>query len=173
MSQTEQFQSLLVVGLVKLAMVSVGGYIFDTCGRRMGLMISLSGISIGLFVMAATHGNQVGLPSQDVVIVAFAAVILYVSAFSTGMGPGAWLLPTEIYSNDIRTNAISVTVVISRIFATITALTFLSMIQSMGYGVFVMFGFINIGSFLFVYFIVPETKGKTLEDIHALFENTT
>ena len=102
---------------------------------------------------------------------AFAAVILYVSSFSIGVGPGAWLVPTEIYSNDIRTNAISVTVVISRIVATITALTFLSMIQSMGYGVFVMFGLINIGSFLFVYFIVPETRGKTLEEIHEMFES--
>ena len=124
MSQPEQFQALLVVGLVKLAVVSVGGYVFDTCGRRVGLMISLSGISMGLFVMAATHGNRAGMPSQDVVIVAFAAVILYVSSFSIGVGPGAWLVPTEIYSNDIRTNAISVTVVISRIVATITALTF-------------------------------------------------
>ncbi len=170
MAQREQFQALLVVGLVKLLVVSLGGYIFDKWGRRPGLMMSLCGISAGLFIMAATHNNRAGLPGDDVVIVAFVAVIVYVSSFSMGVGPGAWLLPTEIYSNDIRTNAISFTVVVNRIFATITALTFLSMIQAMGYGGFIMFGLINICSCLFVYLFVPETKGATLEDIHELFE---
>ena len=40
----------------------------------------------------------------------------------------------------------------------------------MGFGTFIFFGLINIGSCLFVYLVVPETKGKTLEDMHELFE---
>ncbi len=170
MAKNEQFQALLVVGVIKLAMVPVGGYTLDKCGRRPSLIMSLSGISAALFLMAATHHNRIELPKQDVVILAFAAVILYVSAFSLGVGPGAWLLPSELFSNDIRTNAISATVFVNRTIATIVALTFLSMEQAMGFGVFIFFGLINIGSCLFIYLVVPETKGKTLEDMHELFE---
>ena len=170
MAKNKQFQALLIVGVIKLAMVSVGGYTFDKCGRRPGLIMSLLGISAALFLMAATHHNRIDLPDQEVVILAFVAVILYVSAFSLGMGPGAWLLPSELFTNDIRTNAISATIFVSRIIATIVALTFLSMEQAMGFGTFIFFGLINIGSCLFVYLVVPETKGKTLEDMHELFE---
>lgn len=169
MPQQEQFQALLFVGMFKLLVVSVGGYAFDKVGRKPALISSLSGIAVSLFVMGATHHNRIDAPPHTAVVLAFVAVLLYMGFFSLGMGPGAWLLPSELYSNDIRSHAISVTVFCNRLIATIIALTFLSLEDFMGFGVYLFFGFINIISTLYIFSQVPETSGISLEKIHELF----
>ena len=163
-SDTEKFQGLILVGLVKLLVISIGGYGFDVFGRKPMLILSNLGISLSFIIMAANsvHGSgAVGL----------FAVVFYAASFSAGMGPGAWLVPSELYSNDIRSKAVSLTSFINRTIAFVVAISFLSMLNGMSYGVYILFAIITSCSAMYIYVMLPESRGKTLEEMHEVFKN--
>ena len=157
----EQFQALILVGIVKVLVISVGGYSFDIFGRRPTLIASNLCLSASLFIMAGTHNAGVGL----------FAVIFYVSAFSLGMGPGTWLVTSEMYSNDIRTKAVSITTFVNRSISVIVVSSWLSLASGMGLGIYVLFGLFTLGNAIFIYFYLPESKGKSLEQMQEVFKN--
>jgi MFS family permease len=94
--------------------------------------------------------------------------MLYVGSFAVGLGPVFWLLISEIYPLKIRGLAMSVATVGNWGANLIVALTFLTLVQIMGRpGTFWLYGLVGIGAWLFVYILVPETKGRSLEDIET------
>lgn len=169
-NEDEQFQALIFVGIVKLLVISVGGYCFDIFGRRPLLIASNLGLAMALFLMAGTHNNRGHFPPSAVAGVGFLAVVSYVSFFSLGMGPGAWLVPSEVFSNDIRAKATSFSSFCNRTVAMVVAASFLSMETSMGFGVYVFFGCLTTASATYIYFMLPESRGKSLEQMHEVFE---
>ena len=162
-SDSERFQGLILVGIVKLLVISVGGYGFDAYGRKPMLIASNLGMSIAFFIMAANSVDGSGA-------VGLFAVVFYAACFSLGMGPGAWLVPSELYSNDIRTKAVSFSSFVNRTIAFVIAISFLSMMNSMDYGVYVLFGLLTTCSAAYIYIMVPESKGKGLEQMHEIFK---
>ena len=99
---------------------------------------------------------------------------LYLSFFSLGMGPGAWLVPSEIFGPSIRAKAMSVATFSNRIVATLMASTFLSTANAMGWGgFFLMLAIICILVGCFLFFYLPETKGRSLEDMSVYFAEIT
>lgn len=95
---------LIALGIIKLSVVVVAGHLFDRMGRRplffmslIGMSISLFMVSIGLFIASAS--------SERVSVVGLA---LFLGFYSLGMGPGAWLIPSEVFSTMIRAKAMSV-----------------------------------------------------------------
>jgi MFS family permease len=99
---------------------------------------------------------------------------LYLSFFSVGMGPGAWLVPSEIFASSIRAKAMSVATFSNRIVATLMASTFLSTAKAIGWaGFFLMLAIICIVVGCFLYFYLPETKGRSLEDMSVYFAEIT
>jgi len=92
----------------------------------------------------------------------------YVGAFAIGLGPVFWLLISEIYPLKIRGLAMSVATVANWGMNLLVALTFLTLIQLMGRpATFWLYGVVGVGAWIFAYRLVPETKGRTLEDIEA------
>jgi SP family galactose:H+ symporter-like MFS transporter len=84
------------------------------------------------------------------------------------LGPVFWLILSEIYPLRIRGRAMSVGTVANWSANLIVALTFLTLTHAMGKAAtFCLYGIVSIGAWLFAYFLVPETKGKTLEQIEA------
>ena len=169
-SRNEQFQALILVGIVKLLVISVGGYCFDMLGRRPLLIASNLGLSAALFRMAATHNNRGHFAASAVAGVGFLAVVSYVSFFSLGMGPGAWLVPSEVFSNDIRAKATSFSSFCNRTVAMVVAASFLSMETSMGFGVYIFYGLLTACSATYIYFMLPESRGRSLEQMHEVFQ---
>lgn len=99
---------------------------------------------------------------------------LYLSFFSIGMGPGAWLIPSEVFATSIRAKAMSLATLLNRIFAALVSSTFLSTSKAMGATqYFLMLAGVNIGFAIFVLVFLPETKGRTLEDMTLLFAEIT
>ena len=127
------------------------------------LIASNLGMSIAFFIMAANSVDGSGA-------VGLFAVVFYAACFSLGMGPGAWLVPSELYSNDIRTKAVSFSSFVNRTIAFVIAISFLSMMNSMDYGVYVLFGLLTTCSAAYIYIMVPESKGKGLEQMHEIFK---
>jgi sugar porter (SP) family MFS transporter len=154
------------VGVINVVMTVVSLQLIDRIGRRPLLLISLAGMTLSLFVL----GLAFSLPqfTGSLGVIAVIVVMTYVGSFAVGMGPIFWLLISEMYPLRIRGRAMSVATVANWGANLIVALTFLSLTQVLGKAAtFWLYGLISIGIWIFSFYLVPETKGKSLEQIEA------
>ncbi|XP_061191891.1 solute carrier family 2, facilitated glucose transporter member 12-like isoform X4 [Saccostrea echinata] len=112
------------------------------------------------------HGSTVGK------IAAFTALMLYVAAFGFSFGPVSWLILSEIFPASVRGRAISLATVLNWGTNLIVSLTFLDILENIGVSwTFVMFSAVCALSVVFIFFAVPETRGKSLEQISKELNN--
>lgn len=105
---------------------------------------------------------------------AVASLALYLATFSIGMGPGAWLIPSEVFSTKIRAKAMSLATFMNRVTATLMSSTFLSTANAMSWaGFFSLLAFIVFIVAVFLYIYLPETNGHSLEDMTIFFAEIT
>lgn len=94
--------------------------------------------------------------------------MIYVACFAFGLGPIFWLLISEIYPLNVRGAAMSAVTVANWALNLLVAVTFLSLVGVLGQGgTFWLYGVVAVDAWVFFYLQVPETKGKTLEQIEA------
>ena len=154
------------VGIVNVVMTVVSRQLLDSFGRRPLLLMSLAGMVLGLIAL----GLAFSLPGLSGMLgrVAVASLALYVGSFALGLGPVFWLLISEIYPLKIRGLAMSIATTANWSANLIVAVTFLTLVQAAGKAwSFWIYGLVAVGAWIFAYFIVPETRGRTLEEIEA------
>ena len=139
-------------------------FLIDRVGRRPLLLTGVAGQIIGLAILgAAFHFPQLASFKS---YVAIGGLSIYVACFAFGLGPIFWLLISEIYPLKVRGAAMSAVTVTNWAFNLIVAVSFLSLVSFIGQAfTFWLYGVIAIGAWIFFYKLVPETKGKTLEQI--------
>lgn len=167
-SEKSQLSVLMLLGGLKLLFVIIGSTLLDTRGRKKLLFISLLGMcgACILTSMSFIGGNQSAL--------AIIGLSLYLSFFSIGMGPVAWLIPSEIFPTSIRAKAMSIATLSNRLVATVMSSTFLSTTNNIGWGsFFVILAVVCVVVLVFVFFLLPETKGRSLEDMSIYFAEIT
>ena len=91
--RSAQFGALLALGVLKLACIFVAARYFDGAGRRPLLLGSCAGCGVALCVLAAHFAAGAGASPPAVAV---GALALYLAAFSIGLGPGSWLVPSEV-----------------------------------------------------------------------------
>lgn len=156
----------LVVGIIKTAVVLLAARFLDSLGgRRRLLLISLAGVTVSLFAVGL--GFVTGQVWLDI-----AGLIGFVVSFSVGIGPICWLFASEILPYSIRAKGMMVAASINRLASAAVALTFLSLSNGMGGPgqVFFFYSAAAFATYLFAHAFVPETKGKSLEEMTTLFE---
>ena len=154
------------VGVVNLALTVVAMQLIDRVGRRPLLLVSLAGMTLGLLVL----GLAFSLPqlSGSLGWIAVASLMVYVGSFAVGLGPVFWLVLSEIYPLRIRGRAMSVGTVTNWGGNLVVAVSFLTLTRVMGKAAtFWLYAGVSIGAWLFAFFMVPETKGRSLEEIEA------
>jgi sugar porter (SP) family MFS transporter len=154
------------VGVVNVVFTVVAMQLIDRAGRRPLLLVSLAGMAMSLTVL----GLAFSLPQFKDVLgwVAIGSLMAYVGSFAIGLGPVFWLILSEIYPLRIRGRAMSVGTAANWGANLLVALTFLTLTKVIGKpATFWLYGAVSIGGWLFAFFLVPETKGKTLEQIEA------
>jgi sugar porter (SP) family MFS transporter len=154
------------VGVINVVLTVVAMQLIDRVGRRPLLLISLAGMAASLFVL----GGAFLLPQFKSVLgwIAVGSLMTYVGFFAVGLGPVFWLILSEIYPLRIRGRAMSVGTAANWLANLIVALTFLTLTRAIGKpGTFWLYAAVTVGTWFFAYFLVPETKGKTLEQIEA------
>ncbi len=154
------------VGVVNVLMTVVALWLLDRAGRRPLLLWGIVGMIISLGVL----GFGFYSPSLAHVLarVSVISVMLYVACFAISLGPVFWLMISEIYPLKIRGRAMGVATVSNWGSNGIVALTFLSLLQWLGNAwTFWVYALVGVAAWIFVYRLVPETKGKTLEEIEA------
>jgi len=155
----------LIVMAVQVVMTLVSVLLMDRAGRRVLLLISLSGMTICCGGLAAFHLNH-EKPSW----LALAALIGYIVAFSLGLGAIPWLLMGEIIPSHVRALGSSVATMANWTLSFIVTETFATLRTALGpAGTFFLFGGVCACGAIFVALCVPETKGKSLQEIEALF----
>ncbi|RVW96380.1 hypothetical protein VitviT2T_016531 [Vitis vinifera] len=164
----------IIMGITKTAFVLVSALFLDRYGRRpllllgsIGMAVSLGGLALGSKYLEDSEHKPTWAIALCVV-----AVCADVSFFSIGLGPITWVYSSEIFPTRLRAQGTSMAVSVNRLVSGVVAMTFLSISKAITFGgMFLVFcGVMVIGS-IFFYFFIPETKGKSLEDIATLFED--
>jgi sugar porter (SP) family MFS transporter len=141
-------------------------FLLDRVGRRPLLLIGVAGQILGLAILGAAFQFQ-QLASWKSYI-AIGSLAIYVSSFAVGLGPIFWLIISEIYPLKVRGAAMSTVTVTNWALNLLVSVTFLSLVAVLGRGgTFWLYGAIAVAALVFFYRMVPETKGKTLEQIEA------
>jgi sugar porter (SP) family MFS transporter len=158
------------VGVVNVAFTVLALRLLDQVGRRQLLMIGVSGMVISLFLLGlAFEGGGGGSTFESVL--AIGSLMTYVASFAISLGPIFWLLNAEIYPLSVRSKAAGIGTMANWTFNFIVSLTFLLLIEALGRsGAFWFYGAIGVLTLIFCWKLVPETKGKHLEDIQAEFQ---
>ncbi|MCW5981539.1 MAG: sugar porter family MFS transporter [Bryobacteraceae bacterium] len=151
----------VIVGATNLVFTVVALAVIDRIGRKAILMLASGGMGLSLIVLGALF--RLNPSAIDAIL---AVILVYVAFFAVGMGPGVWVVMSELFPTRIRGRAMAIATVTLWIACTALTLTFLSLVNAVTVaGAFWIYAGICVFTFFFVWRAVPETKGKTLEEI--------
>lgn len=167
---TQLLAATVAVGFTKTMFILVATFLIDKVGRKPLLYVSTIGMTtclIGLSLTLTFMGKgKIGIG------LAILAVCGNVAFFSVGIGPICWVMSSEIFPLRLRAQASALGAVGSRVSSGAVAMSFLSVSRAITVGgTFFVFAVFSAFSVAFVHKCVPETKGKTLEQIEMIFQN--
>ena len=162
----------LGVGVVNVGFTILAVRIIDRAGRKPLLLIGLVGMVISLALLGIVFST--GATGGAAGLLATVCLGLYIASFAISLGPVFWLMISEIYPLRIRGTAMSVASIANWGSNFLVALMFPVLLAALGGAtLFWLFAVIGIVAWVFIYFRVPETKNRTLEEIEASFRGTT
>jgi sugar porter (SP) family MFS transporter len=162
-------------GLVNIGTIAlvVRSKVVDRRGRKPVLLAGLVGMSASLFAVGAA---VLILPADSTAlfVVAAAAFVVFTNTFSATWGPVLWVMLAEIFPLAIRGVAMAIATLFNWLSAFVISLTFPSFVASAGIGTaFIVFAVVGVVLFPVVWWMVPETKERSLESLEAAFRNST
>ena len=167
--------TIISVGVVNVLATLIALAWIDKVGRKPLLFAGLIGMTLGLVAIACSFAflsrnpSETGGGSVSVAgIVTLIAMVVYIASFAFSLGPVVWTLIAEIFPNRIRGKAMAVCTAVNWGAAFIVSATFLSIMNAIGESTtFLIFALLCVVTFFWVKAKVPETKGKSLEQIQA------
>ncbi|CAI9782273.1 unnamed protein product [Fraxinus pennsylvanica] len=160
----------VTVGVTKTVFILVAIVLIDKAGRKPLLYVSTIGMTICLFGV----GLSLSLFGEGSLGIALTILFVCgnVAFFSVGIGPICWVLTSEIFPLKVRAQASALGAVGNRVCSGLIAMSFLSVSQAITTGgTFFIFSAVSVLAVVFVYKCIPETKGKSLEQIESLFQS--
>ena len=157
------------LGVFKLLMTFVAVAFVDSAGRRPLLLGGISVILLSLVVLGAAASASA---SSATALVSVAALLLYVGAYQVSFGPIAWLVVGEIFPLSIRNQAVAISTLTNFGSNAVVSQVLPSVQASLGQGnTYFVFAAIAAVALAVVAAIVPETKGRTLEEIQDILDD--
>ena len=154
----------VVMGLVNVIFTVVAIMTVDKWGRKPLLMVGSLGMAVGMFAIG-------GLAFMEVIgMSTLVFIIIYTASFMMSWGPICWVLISEIFPNKIRGRAIAIAVAAQWAANYFISSTYPAMMELSNGGTYWFYGVMSLLSFFFVWRMVPETKGKTLEEMEKLWK---
>jgi sugar porter (SP) family MFS transporter len=155
----------VVNGAVNVGMTIVAIWLLDKVGRRPLLLAGTAGMAVGMVIVGCSFIGGSTLHG-GLAIVAIAGLLVYTGSFAIGLGPVFWLLIAEIYPLRIRGAAMSVAGMANWAANFVVTVSFLTLLNAIsGVGVFFLFGFLTLVALAYFWKKVPETKGRSLQEI--------
>lgn len=154
----------IIMGFVNVIFTAVAILTVDKWGRKPLLITGSIGMAVGMFAISALAFNNI------IGISTLVFIIIYTASFMMSWGPICWVLISEIFPNKIRGQAVAIAVAFQWFANYLISSTYPAMMElspAMTYG---FYGTMSILSAIFVWKMVPETKGKSLEEMEGLWK---
>uniref|UniRef100_A0A8C2Z2T0 Solute carrier family 2, facilitated glucose transporter member 8 n=1 Tax=Cyclopterus lumpus TaxID=8103 RepID=A0A8C2Z2T0_CYCLU len=166
----------VIVALIQVVFTGVAALIMDRAGRKIlltisGVAMAISTMTFGVYFYLVSKPSGAGVePHADLSWLALASMAVFIAGFAVGWGPIPWLIMSEIFPSKVRGVSSAACVLTNWSIAFLVTKTFQDMMGLLtSAGTFWLFASMCVLNVLFTVFFVPETKGKTLEQIEATF----
>lgn len=164
-SVSDMLFNIVVTGVVNVIFTFVGMYTVDKLGRRSLMLVGTIGLSIIYIVLGA--GYYFKFEGMIMLIL----VVMGIACYAMTLAPITWIVISEIFPTRIRARGMAISTFALWGASFVLTYTFPILNSSLGaYGIFWLYGFICVAGFLFIKKNLPETKGKTLEEIELFFQ---
>ncbi len=172
MGMTNPMVNTVVMGVVNILFTLVAVFTVERLGRKPLLITGSIGMAVGAFGVALTFGNEA------LSLVTMVSIMVYSACFMFSWGPICWVLIAEIFPNTIRGKAVAIAVAFQWVFNWVVSSTFVPMFNMEAAGdpdfghwfTYGLYGTVCVAAAVFVWRMVPETKGRTLEDMTRLWK---
>jgi sugar porter (SP) family MFS transporter len=163
-----------VYGIVNTLSTLPALFLIDKLGRRPLLMCGAAGTFISLVIVGGIVGGYGSTltDNKSAGWVGIVFIYIYDVNFSFSFAPIGWVLPSEIFNLGNRSKAMAITTSATWMCNFIIGLVTPDMLATIGWGTYIFFAAFCLLAFLFTYFFVPETRGKSLEDMDLVFGDT-
>jgi len=155
----------IAIGCTNVIFTLIAMALIDRFGRRLLLMIGSAGMMTMLLGLSTLYFMK---QTSGIMVLVF--IMGYIAFFSASLGPAVWVVIAELFPNRLRSKGMSVAIVTLWIACTIVTITFPVMLEKLSGGItFLIFAVICLANSLYVWRYIPETKGKTLEELENEF----
>ncbi|KAL6956112.1 hypothetical protein U1Q18_005824 [Sarracenia purpurea var. burkii] len=162
------------LGAVQVVATGVSTWLVDKTGRRLLLIVSSSGMTLSLLIVAVSFFIKDSVSDESTLysimgILSVIGVVGMIVAFSLGMGPIPWIIMSEILPINIKGLAGSVATLANWFFSFVVTMTANLLLTWSSGATFTIYMIMSAVTVLFTTLLVPETKGRTLEEIQWSF----
>ncbi|WP_416212775.1 sugar porter family MFS transporter [Paenibacillus donghaensis] len=155
----------IFVGLINFLFTILAIWLIDKVGRKVLLLVGSAAMTICLAVIGIAF--HTGHTSGPLVLI---FILIYVAAFAVSLGPVVWVVMSEIFPNRIRGKATAIASMALWAADYLVSQAFPPMLASAGPAItFWSFGLMALITFIFTWRVIPETKGKSLEEMESLW----
>jgi SP family arabinose:H+ symporter-like MFS transporter len=163
----DAFGATVVIGFINLLFTLVAVALMDRAGRRVLLLVGLAAQVLSLSVVALL----LGMHSSGVALLI--AILVFIAAFAMALGPTSWLLGSELFPAKVRGRGMSMVAFTTWVGCYAVTQTFPVLNDNPAIGpakTFCVYAVVSLVGLLFTFLLVPETKGRTLENIEASWD---
>jgi sugar porter (SP) family MFS transporter len=165
----ESLMNSILIGVTNLIFTIAGMRLIDVLGRKQLMIIGSLGYIISLSMVALAFYNNLGA------IILMSSIMLFIASHAIGQGAVIWVFISEIFPNNVRANGQSFGTGIHWIFAALITLAgpvVIDLFKINPWPIFAFFAFMMVLQLVFVLFMMPETKGLSLEELeHKMVNN--
>ncbi|KAF5744183.1 Major facilitator superfamily protein isoform 1 [Tripterygium wilfordii] len=158
----------IIYAILQVVVTALNAVVIDKLGRKPLLLVSATGVVIACLLTGLAFYLKVhDLALNAVPALTVTGILLYIGSFSAGLGAVPWVVMSEIFPINIKGAAGSLATLVNWFGAWLVSYTFNYLISWSSYGTYLLYAAINALAIVFVITVVPETKGKTLEQIQS------
>ena len=165
----ESLMNSILIGATNLIFTIAGMRLIDVLGRKQLMLIGSIGYIVSLAMVALAFYNNLGST------ILMTSIMLFIASHAIGQGAVIWVFISEIFPNNVRANGQSFGTGIHWIFAALITLAgpvVIDLFKENPWPIFAFFAFMMVLQLVFVLFMMPETKGLTLEEVeHKMLKN--
>ncbi|XP_019092038.1 PREDICTED: sugar transporter ERD6-like 10 isoform X2 [Camelina sativa] len=164
----------MIFGVFVIPKALIGMILVDKWGRRPLLLASAVGMSIGSLLIGVSFTLQeMNLLPELIPALVFINILVYFGFFAIGIGGLPWVIMSEIFPINIKVSAGTIVALTSWTTGWFVSYAFNFMFEWSAQGTFYIFAMVGGMSLIFIWMLVPETKGQSLEELQASLTGTT
>jgi sugar porter (SP) family MFS transporter len=164
---TTALAATIGIGVINVLSTLIAMWLVDRVGRKPLLLAGLTGMTASLAALGAAQrfGSNLGVDPHLLAPITVGLIGLYIVCFAFSLGPIVWLMISEIFPNQARARAAAISTAANWMANFVVSLSFPILQELMGPSLWFLYAAMGVAGLIFIAGYVPETKGKSLEEI--------